>query len=641
MSKLIGVFATEISSRVQGNLYMRMHKDASALGYNLVFFSANLERLNSDSTDKGAMDLFNIAERMDFAAFIIYAQSLRNNELINSIIDMGKRKDIPIFLYDCDAFGYTKDQGIITINLDYKQGFRDSVKHLIEVHNCKNIYMLAGVRDNKFSDDRIDAYKEEMAAHGYSVTQDNILYGDFWELPAVEAVNKLLDSNLPKPDAICCANDSMAIAAAKTLEQRGYKIPDDVRVTGFDGIEDGKYNFPAISTCEPILDVVPEFVFEAIKKGIRSEEFLVPLKFYPKESCGCVNEYATNDKVELARLMENMRQNSWQHSMLSNMQLQLMDSCNLDDSVGYMKGIMGIFKGFSHLFCIRDSIEILDDLTGEFDKMRVQLNMDFLPDEMCGAFSAKDVIPDCENVFYNAESDDIFIFRMIQSVVKKYGYSVTRAKVFSSNEVKIFGQFVESFTNTMESILRNRRLEQTQLKLSEMYERMSEIYVRDVMTGLYNRHGYYSKLDEYIARSDIRSGYIHVISVDMDGMKQINDNFGHQEGDNAIKAVAKAINDCFAQPCVSARFGGDEFVVSLFTDSPDRPSTEQISDRVNNYLKNIPMLQDKSYTVGVSVGHAISKVAEITEISMIEKMADDSMYENKRQRKAKRAQGNS
>lgn len=632
MGKLIGIFATEISSRVQGSLYKLLHAQAQTCGYNLVFFSANVERLK-DATDEKSLDLFDMADNMPLSAMLIHAQSINNKEYVEYLIDMGKRKDIPIFVYDCSNMGITADEGVITINLNYKQGFADGVKHILEHHNCKNVYMLAGIKGNQFSEERIDAYKQEMTAHGFEVKEDNILYGDFWEVPAQAAVNNLLDSNLPKPDAICCANDSMAIAAARCLQTRGYRVPEDVKIVGFDGIEDGKYNFPVIATCQPVLDVVPDFIFDAIKNGMRTGELFVPLKFYPKESCGCENIDATSDRIELARLLDSSRQNAWQHSMLSNMQLQLMDSCNPDEIAGYMNGIIGLFEGYKHLYCIRDDIEMMEDDAGSFDKVRIQLNMDFLPEKDYGVFSSKEIIPEFEQTFLNAASDEIFIIYIINTVVKEYGYSIIRANYYSTTQIKIFAQFSESFTNMLENTLRNRRLEKVNQKLSEMYERMSEIYIRDMMTGLYNRTGYYNELSEYMQREDMQEKYIHVINVDMDGMKMINDNFGHQEGDVAIKAVAKAINDCFAHPCISARFGGDEFMVSLISDTMELPQQTQISDRLNNYLDSMPALLNKEYKVGVSVGHAVSKMSDLKDIKVLEKIADDSMYNDKRRRK--------
>jgi len=633
LGKLIGVFATEISSRIQGELYTILHKKATECGYNLVFFSANLERLNSSGIEEDSLFLFEMAERMDFSAFIVHALSIGSRVIIDYIIAMGKRKNIPIIIYDCDDYDFSDEDGVVVINLDYKQGFAEGVKHVLDYHNCKNVYMLAGMKGNEFSEDRIDVYKREMAARGLSVTDDMIMYGDFWELPAEAAINYMIDSGIPMPEAICCANDSMAIAAAKALENRGYKVPEDVIITGFDGIDDGKYNVPVIATCEPRLELVPDYIFKCIEQDVRSDVYFVPFMYVPKESCGCENEHADNDRRNMAKMMENIRQNSWHHSMLSNMQLELIDSNVINDINEYMCGIVKLYKGFSHIYCIRDDIECVDDCTGAFDKLRIQMNIDFMPDKDYGVFNKDEVFPGYSEIVGNADKDEMFIFRMLQSVHKKFGFCVTRSKFYSSNEIKVFAQFAESYTNMLESVLRNKRLTQANQKLSEMYERMSEIYIRDMMTGLYNRTGYYNELNEYVKREDISQGYIHVVSVDMDGMKQINDNYGHQEGDNAIKAVAKSINDCFAQPCICARFGGDEFMVSLFTANEDKPSTEQISERLNKYLKSLAMLQDKEYSVGVSVGHAVLKVSDMKDIKTLEKIADDFMYVDKRKRK--------
>jgi len=637
MGKLIGVFATDIASRVQSKIYQKLHEEFKTKGYNLVFFAAELNRIDFQTTDESAFHLLDIAERMEFSAFFLHVESLQNPDLIKAIIDMGKRRDIPVFLYDCENYGYSKEDGVITINPDYKQGFEESVKHLVEYHGCKNVYMLAGVEGNSYSQERIDVYKKVMGAHGLDCSDDKVFYGGFWEVPATEAVNKLIDDctakNLPVPEAICCANDSMAISTVKVLEKRGYHVPEDILVTGFDGIEDGKFCFPAISTCAPILDDVPKFVFDVMKKGIRCGEYMVPLRFIPKESCGCSNSFKQGDTLEMSSVMESVRQNVWQHSMLSNLQLSLLSSCNLYELYGGMYSTVQKFKGLGLVYCIREDLEYQGDFTQPFDRAMVRLNFDFYDHDEPNWFLTKDIIPEYEEKIMNAKSDELFAFQILHSSKDQFGYSLIRATRYVSNEVRIFSQFAESFTNMLESVLRNIRLEQATAKLNEMYKKMSEIYIKDVMTGLYNRTGYYNELSDYLKRDDIKDGYIHVVSIDMDGLKQINDTYGHQEGDFAIQMVAKSINDCFAQPCICARFGGDEFVVSLFTKNEDEPTAEQISARMNNYIRSLPLLQFKPYSVGVSVGHSAVRISEMDEIKLLEKLADERMYVDKRKRK--------
>ena len=632
MGKLIGVFATDISSRVQGNLYQQLHKRTSELGYNLVFFSANLYKL-TDNTDPTALGLFEIAEKMDFAAFLVHVQSLKVTNLIDYIIDLGHKKDIPVFVYDCDNYGYTSADEIITINPLYTQGFAESVRHLIEHHGCKNIYMLAGMRDNKYSDDRIAMYKQELESHGQTFDPNHVYYGDFWEVPSIDALNEMLKEADPLPDAICCANDSMAITAVKVLRQHGIRVPDQILVTGFDGIDDAKFNLPTIATCQPDLSGIPDFIIQSIESDKRSGEYLIPIHFFPDESCGCKNSDEHADKTEMVKLMENARQSSWQHGLLSHMQLELMDCCDFEQINSYVVEILNMYRGFSHMFIIRNQLEYQANYPGNFEDMYVVLSKDFTPDTEGKVFDSCEIVPGFEDLFSNAEPKDLFIFYLLQSGAKKYGYHLTRSQKYMSNEVKMFKQLTESYANMLESVLRNKRLDQATKKLSEMYERMSEVYIRDTMTGLYNREGYYQAILEYVARPDLSDGYIHIVAIDMDGMKYINDHFGHQEGDNAIKAVARAINECFAQPCVSARFGGDEFVVALFTESNTKPTSRHLSSRLNNYLKTLSDSMNAGYTVSVSVGHTVGKISEMDNLKLLEKDADEKMYINKRKRK--------
>lgn len=631
--KLIGIFATEISSRIQGSLYSALHEKTTEKGYNLILFSGTGDKIRGNVTADASDILFSIAKNLDYEAIIVHAQSLGSTQIVTNLIAFGQEKRIPVFVYDCESFGIKSGSGVYTINPDYKGGFAESVRHLIEHHGCRHIFMLAGMKNNRFSDERVEMYRREMATHGIEYSEEQIGYGDFWELPAEVAVNKFLDSGLPM-DAICCANDAMAICAAKVLKQRGVRVPEEVLVTGFDGIEDGKYNMPAISTCEPELGAVSDYILDVLEGSCREESFLIPLRFMPKESCGCGVQKDFRERIEVVKLLENTRQNAWLHHMVAAMQFDMMDKCDLCDCIGYMEGTLNYFKNYSFLFAVREDLEDLEDYSVPLEKMRVHLSKGFLTDMSHASFSVKEIIPDFYKLLEASSPEDMFMLRMIFCSEKIYGYTALKTTNYSANEIKLMGQFVESFTNIIENTLRNMRLRQATQKLNDMYRRMSEIYVHDMLTGLYNRSGYYQALKEYMEKPELQEGYLHLISIDMDGMKRINDNYGHHEGDYAIKTMAQAILDCFSHPCISARFGGDEFFVALFTEGSEEPTQDRISAKLNNYLKSTPLLADKRYRVGASVGQAVTKLSELRDINEIEKIADDCMYQNKRQRKA-------
>lgn len=98
---------------------------------------------------------------------------------------------------------------------------------------------------------------------------------------------------------------------------------------------------------------------------------------------------------------------------------------------------------------------------------------------------------------------------------------------------------------------------------AQVFEQTQEQSLTDVLTGLPNRRYYEQHLAREIARIQRHGGQLSLLVLDMDGFKQINDEFGHQAGDSALREVAQALRGCLRVYDVCARFAGDEFVIVL------------------------------------------------------------------------------
>lgn len=153
----------------------------------------------------------------------------------------------------------------------------------------------------------------------------------------------------------------------------------------------------------------------------------------------------------------------------------------------------------------------------------------------------------------------------------------------------------------------------------------------DLLTGLLNRRGLKSRLNELFAQPEkLGSGAIFMI--DADDLKEINDRYGHSQGDRYLKTLADVVGRFGSRMNLSARLGGDEFVVFLYGYEDDQTLNEDIGAFVK--------LQDMIYTnlgedqdilVRFSLGYSLTKGE--TNHSALLKAADDMMYENKRRRK--------
>lgn len=147
----------------------------------------------------------------------------------------------------------------------------------------------------------------------------------------------------------------------------------------------------------------------------------------------------------------------------------------------------------------------------------------------------------------------------------------------------------------------------------------------DELTGLYNRRGF-RLMAEPELRHGRRLGAPQVLlSIDIDLFKQVNDTFGHQEGDRTLKIVATALKQNFRSSDIIGRWGGDEFLV-LALDAPEG-SVKVMETRFRDSLADAFRQRGLSFTVEVSIGHATGYSESLD--AMIE-VADRKMYANKK-----------
>ena len=142
-----------------------------------------------------------------------------------------------------------------------------------------------------------------------------------------------------------------------------------------------------------------------------------------------------------------------------------------------------------------------------------------------------------------------------------------------------------------------------------LYERNNKI---DILTGLFNRASYF---DDFPKMSKDITG---IIQLDMNGLKYLNDNFGHLEGDRGLKRIAEAIENNTTRKMYAYRLGGDEFVVLAINESE-----EKITNFINKFKNE---LKDTNYYC--SIGYAY-KNEETNSIEKMFKLSEERMYLDK------------
>mgnify|MGYP000764196500 CR=1 FL=1 len=130
---------------------------------------------------------------------------------------------------------------------------------------------------------------------------------------------------------------------------------------------------------------------------------------------------------------------------------------------------------------------------------------------------------------------------------------------FCFKEQNWMNSYIQAYLMSLANAIEDAKMHD---ELSNL-EQIKSFYLMDTLTGIYNRRGYEKKLSELYDRFKEEEFYLTVVSIDMDGLKYINDQFGHAEGDDALKRLAGVMKKLEKPEEVSARTGGDEFSMLL------------------------------------------------------------------------------
>lgn len=207
---------------------------------------------------------------------------------------------------------------------------------------------------------------------------------------------------------------------------------------------------------------------------------------------------------------------------------------------------------------------------------------------------------------------------------------VPRAPIWSLDKINK-NEFLIVFSLFIFSLLVALLIAQLQLKKRINHNEIKKLAHHDSLTGLINR-GYFKKLFHWKMQSARKDDSdLAFIYIDLDGFKDLNDNFGHSAGDLALKAIAKNLYSAFSDNAYVARLGGDEFAVLIY----DLIEHQTAISQVELFIKNthIPlMLEEMPYHLSTSIGIAFFP-EHGTSINDVMHNADAAMYEIKRSRK--------
>lgn len=615
--KIIALCLSKVNDEVSHDYIMGLSTFFEKRNWNLFVYATCTDLFWNTPEDKGESAVFNLINYDITDAVIILDEKIKSTAILESIENRCSEKNIPVI------FAGGMEKGHYSLGFDCEEGFAAVIRHVIEEHGVTDLHMIAGIKGNEFSESRIEVFKNVLEEKGIPFNDNMISYGDFWSVPTEKAVNKLIDEDR-LPRAFICANDTMAITVCGVLADNNVRVPEDIIVTGFDGVEAIKFSVPKITSCLCSYDdmaMETAALLDRIFDGDRSDSHLyIPPRLLPSESCGCHCTEPINTSLYLNDV-NNRFFRFQEESFALNKIATRVQMCGSFEEVA-QKFNRGQY--FYNMVCILTpectdesndpSKPCGNDYSG--DKLFQLFNTDFEGAFEPRFFDAKEIFPGLEGFMGKKVP---LIFFAINFLDNPMGYVCFHFNNFDMANYAKMPQTIYAINAALGSY-RNMRYQHY------LNKRIEEMYKSDALTGLYNRSGFIKEYDKLIA--DAPDG-LTVILADLDGLKTINDGYGHGEGDVAIREVALALKACCPENAVCARFGGDEMMAVIKGEYDD-----DIRTAINRYLEWFNASSGKPYRVSASVGIYRAKPEEISDFKEILKQSDKLMYMDKAKKKA-------
>lgn len=629
----IAVIVAGIDEKYQSSILHGIESAAAGCMLDLAMFASFSGTMGNPIHDSGEYNIFRLPDFSTFDGAILLTNTIDDKSVVEDIRSRIRAAGIPAVSIDDDV----KD--MYYIGIDNKTAMRKMAEHFIKVHGFTKFNYISGPAENPESKDRLRGFLEVLEEHGLTLDDNRIYYGDFRAPAGKAAVDYFLKNNSSLPEAIVCANDVMAASAINRLFEAGITVPGQIAVSGFDNIYNNhNFRIELTSVERPFAysgQLACEKLFNHFN-GIAQERAAV-LDMFTRftESCGC-SDSAVSDIAEYKELnianYSRVERISGYMSQFNKLSCTLQGCGTFDDYITSIKEFIKEIDPEEFYFCLCKDWNIEHPDEHNFSKKsevptRYTDEM-FLPivyykgefrDDVTSV-PTKELIPHLEK-----ERDAGRIYYMVPL---HFGERCLGYMAMCNCKVHLYNALFQSWCITMSNSLENIR---KIISLEYAVERLGKLYTQDTFSGIYNRNGFVRATKAIYDDCVRNSRSVMLMFIDLDGLKTINDTYGHDVGDDAIRSISGVLRSICKKGEVYCRFGGDEFIV--FAADSNEKVAEELTDRIQSAIEVINESMENPFSLSASIGFTIAKPKAGEDLFRFVTEADKVMYEQKRKKK--------
>ncbi len=632
--KNIAVLMTGLDSDAQAETLKGIEEYGKARGFNIATFVWFTGAMEKDKHNMGEINLVNLPDFNLFDGVIVFSNAMHREDNKRYVEEILKDVNCPVVGMGCNPNG---SPGVYT---DCYTAMKNVVEHFIVEHNMTKIHFVKGVEGNPDGEARFKGYLDALEEHGIPYNEGRVSHGDFYVTGAELAVNEILASDLDFPEAIVCANDIMALTVCDLLTDKGYKIPEDVAVSGYDYTNEGRFHNPTLmtvksnfvelgrKTCATLINVIEGKEVE--------HEILLPDEIVLAESCGCKdgNKTFLNDQDRL-RFSADITYRRMLHQIIL-LEKDIVEGEGYDNWLQAMKKFVGMIEPPEFYCCLdSDFVEgLLDTSILSQQEQSVEEMLEFSEESKVviaykdKQFKSKNSFPSkyiLDNMFKDTKEPRSYIIAGIHFQERMFGYFVFVDSTYPVTN-PMFIHLMISMGHAFEDIRKHTII-------NNVMAHLDELYITDSLTGAYNRFGMKRFFEDIKKKCVMAKLKMQLSFVDLDDLKKINDEFGHEEGDRVINQAAKILKDNAGKFYV-VRYGGDEFIV--LGNVKSEKEIENYWAKVESDVEAYNESSRRRAKLSLTAGYEVFNVGPETSLEECISVSDNLMYDKKKAKKKNR-----
>ena len=565
--------------------------------------------------------------------FLSYLRSYKSLPIVNISMEL---PEIPSIIVDCN------------------QAFSSMIQYLVTEQQCRK-FALMGV-DSKSYDvkTRTRIFKEILRNNDISIKNTVFWKSNFEYERTYQILQDYYRKGKPFDfDAIVALNDNMAFSCMDFCQkQLGLKIPEDIIITGFDDLNRASFFTPSLTTVNQHIELQGKMAAETLCKLIDKKE--VPLlqtvnaEAVMRQSTNRIKDEKSSGKKQLVfdkeldlrcavtewytRRTQVYRAAQFYSGMHYDIDLSRVGKLLTSELIqfGFESFAIVVYENpieqlypFEYFNLPQKAFLIggFDNETG-FNCAEKNLDIEFNPNE--------GLIPEG---YIRYTSDGTIVIAIYHNTIQ-YGYMVVKR---SSYDLGVYDLIAKAIANQLASSSAYTQLVKERSVITDRFRKLDVIAHTDELTGLKNRRGFMElgQATMNFAETIGQSGL--VIYCDMDGLKKINDNYGHEAGDKAIIAQGTILRNNFRSNDIVGRIGGDEFCI--ISPNLKEEDFKHIREKIMNDCVKWTEENKSPYVLSISMGFISYPDDNIGfNLSQLLADADSSLYVEKRRKKAEKAQ---